>query len=169
MTFLACRQLARVVMAGAGGGAAPFKEWLGRSSAGLMERLGGAFPKTGQILSTRADLIPEDIRASLCQLQDQVTPLDVSRTQRLLAKCSVPGAFRMLNETPVASATVAQVHRALRRDSEQCVALKLLCQACAASSSRIVASSGSSGGSSPGCRRCRAFRSTKPFLRPARC
>ena len=106
----------------------PGSGWRGRlagSSAALLERLGGAFPKVGQILSTRADLIGDELRAALSELQDNVAPLP-DRTAHALLEGGLAASLEDVQTTPVASATVAQVHRAMRRDSGQCVALKLL-------------------------------------------
>lgn len=103
-----------------------FKEESGPTSALLCERLGGAFPKAGQILSTRADLVPEHIRAALCELQDNVAPLSEAETKRLLSNTGLADKFRTLSASPVACATVAQVHEATRADDGRAVAVKLI-------------------------------------------
>lgn len=92
----------------------------------LCERLGGAFPKIGQILGTRADLIGEQPRASLSKLQDDTTPLSEVATRSLLAEEGLSAAIVNLDFIPVASATIAQVHRATRRDAGEELALKLI-------------------------------------------
>lgn len=103
-----------------------FRQEFNRTSGLLCERLGGAFPKVGQILSTRADLVPEDIRTSLSKLQDNVAPLREEQTRRLLTNLGLAEKFRMLTAEPVASATVAQVHEARRSDDGRSVAIKLI-------------------------------------------
>jgi ubiquinone biosynthesis protein len=107
----------------------PRRGWSTRlitSSPVLLERLGGAFPKIGQILSTRADLIGEDLRVALSKLQDEVTPLSEVTTCKLLTASGLATALEFADFTPVASATIAQVHKARRRNTGQVVALKLI-------------------------------------------
>lgn len=96
------------------------------SSPVLLEQLGGAFPKIGQILSTRADLISEDLRVALSKLQDEVAPLPEVTTRKLLIASGIATSLELVDFTPVASATIAQVHKAKRRDTAQEVALKLI-------------------------------------------
>lgn len=102
------------------------RDGLERSLGRLCESLGGAFPKAGQILSTRADLVPEKSRESLCELQDNVTPLSEQSTKAMLAKSGVGNALCSIDLHPVASATVAQVHKANRSDDGRTVVVKVI-------------------------------------------
>ena len=80
-----------------------------------LEQLGPVFVKFGQILSTRPDLLPEDIIVELEKLQDQVPPF--SETEALLVAektfgCPLSQIFSEFSLTPLASASIAQVHAA---------------------------------------------------------
>ena len=87
----------------------------------VLEDLGPSFVKLGQIMSTRPDLIPEDILVELKKLQDEVPaePFEVIRAQveRELG-CSLSDVYESFEETPLASASIAQVHRARLRPGD---------------------------------------------------
>jgi ubiquinone biosynthesis protein len=80
-----------------------------------LEALGPIFVKFGQVLSTRRDLLPEDIADELAKLQDQVPPfpsdLAVAEVERALGR-PVDEIFDRFDREPVASASIAQVHLA---------------------------------------------------------
>jgi ubiquinone biosynthesis protein len=81
-----------------------------------LEALGPIFVKFGQMLSTRRDLIPADIADELARLQDQVPPFPSEQAVAVLEAAygkPLREVFRDFDETPVASASVAQVHFAL--------------------------------------------------------
>lgn len=95
----------------------------------VLEDLGPSFVKLGQIMSTRPDLIPEDILVELKKLQDDVPaePSDaiVEQVERELG-CALPDVYESFDETPLASASIAQVHRArLRGDDAAEVVVKV--------------------------------------------
>ena len=93
-----------------------------------LENLGPIFVKFGQMLSTRRDLIPTDIADELAKLQDQVPPFPSSQAVALLETAyrkPLREVFQSFEDTPVASASVAQVHFAVLPDGRE-VAVKIL-------------------------------------------
>lgn len=92
--------------------------------AAMLEDLGPTFVKLGQILSTRADLLPPDFIAALSRLQDQVPPFSVDEVRRTLAEAwgvPVSDHFASFDETPLASASMAQVHAGVLKDGSDVV------------------------------------------------
>jgi ubiquinone biosynthesis protein len=93
-----------------------------------LETLGPIFVKFGQVLSTRRDLLPGDIADELAFLQDRVLPFDgkiaVREIERGLRK-SISEVFSEFDETPAASASIAQVHFARLINGDE-VAVKVL-------------------------------------------
>jgi ubiquinone biosynthesis protein len=93
-----------------------------------LEELGPIFVKFGQVLSTRPDLMPPDIVAELSLLQDRVPPfpseLAVAQITRSLG-AHPDQLFAAFEHTPVASASIAQVHFATLKDGKE-VAVKVL-------------------------------------------
>ncbi|MBZ5485980.1 ubiquinone biosynthesis regulatory protein kinase UbiB [Halomonas aquamarina] len=89
-----------------------------------LEALGPIFIKFGQMLSTRRDLLPDDIANELRRLQDQVPPfpadLAAARVEKEL-EMSLEEAFAAFEQTPLASASIAQVHSARLHTGEEVV------------------------------------------------
>ena len=89
-----------------------------------LEELGPIFVKFGQILSTRRDLLPVDIADELAKLQDRVPPfagaVATARIEEALGK-PVARLFGSFDETPLAAASIAQVHAATLADGREVV------------------------------------------------
>ncbi len=80
-----------------------------------LQELGPIFVKFGQILSTRRDLMPPDIATELSLLQDRVAPFDGETARRIVEASlgqDIREAFEHFDTTPLASASIAQVHAA---------------------------------------------------------
>ena len=89
-----------------------------------LEDLGPIFVKFGQLLSTRPDLVPEDISYELSQLQDNVPPFSSELFKNNIEAAlggSVNDLFKSFEPTPLASASVAQVHAAVLTDGSDVV------------------------------------------------
>jgi len=94
-----------------------------------LQELGPIFVKFGQLLSTRRDLLPDDIADALAKLQDQVAPFDnetaLKVIQQAYGQTSLDEHFAQVEEQPMASASIAQVHAATLKDGTD-VILKLV-------------------------------------------
>ncbi len=89
-----------------------------------LEDLGPVFIKFGQMLSTRRDLLPEDIADELARLQDDVPPFSTEQAQRIIEtslKAPISELFAEFDPIPLASASVAQVHTATLHSGEAVV------------------------------------------------
>lgn len=90
----------------------------------VLQELGPIFVKFGQILSTRRDLMPPDVAEELTLLQDRVKPFDGDTALRIVEKAlgiPIEVAFASFDTTPLASASIAQVHAATLHDGRQVV------------------------------------------------
>ena len=93
-----------------------------------LEDLGPIYVKFGQILSTRRDLLPDDIAQELARLQDDVPPFPGALARATIEAAlgePIESVFRDFDETPLASASIAQVHTAELKDGKA-VVIKVL-------------------------------------------
>lgn len=98
-----------------------------RLAAALVE-LGPSFIKLGQVLSTRADLIGDAFARDLALLQDKLPPFPFEEAKRIIEQeldLPLGALFETFEETPVAAASMAQVHFATTTDGQE-VAVKIL-------------------------------------------
>src|SRR4051812_21009700 len=89
-----------------------------------LAELGPTFIKLGQILSSRPDILPKDFISELSSLQDSAAPMPVDLVFKLIEQGlgrPVPELFGSIDPTPMASASIAQVHRARLSSGEEVV------------------------------------------------
>ena len=89
-----------------------------------LERLGPTFIKLGQLLSTRADLLPGPYLEALERLQDHIEPFPYEEVERIVSGelgVRISKAFADFNPVPLAAASLSQVHRAEMRDGREVV------------------------------------------------
>jgi ubiquinone biosynthesis protein len=89
-----------------------------------LENLGPIFIKFGQALSTRPDLLAPDVAIELAKLQDSVPPFDAKLSKAIIEKAlgeDTAIVFKHFDETPLASASIAQVHAATLHNGTEVV------------------------------------------------
>ena len=89
-----------------------------------LEDLGPIFVKFGQMLSTRRDLLPDDIALELAKLQDQVPPFPSEQARAIIERAygqPLTAVFAEFESQPLASASIAQVHAARLRNGREVV------------------------------------------------
>ncbi len=93
-----------------------------------LQELGPSFIKLGQALSTRSDLIGEQIAAELAELRDKLPPFPAAQAHEIVAKefgKPIGELFEEFSDQPIAAASIAQVHFAITK-SGKAVAVKIL-------------------------------------------
>ena len=101
--------------------------FFGECVLNLFRRLGATFIKVGQIMSTRPDLLPPHIIQALAKLQDDVGPFPFAQVRTTIEEDfgrELSSLFTEFSPLPIASASVAQVHKA-RLPSGELVAVKV--------------------------------------------
>ncbi|NRA84453.1 MAG: ubiquinone biosynthesis regulatory protein kinase UbiB [Gammaproteobacteria bacterium] len=94
-----------------------------------LEQLGPVYIKFGQMLSTRRDLLSEEIAVELTKLQDSVPPFCVKQAAKIITDnlgCPIDQVFSDFEATPLASASIAQVHTATLKENNQNIVIKVI-------------------------------------------
>jgi len=89
-----------------------------------LEELGPTFVKFGQLLSVRADVLPSDFIQELSKLQDEVAPIPFETIKQVVEeelKFPIETLFSSFDREPVASASIAQVYRAITKEGDKVV------------------------------------------------
>ena len=95
--------------------------------AGDLEKMGPAFIKIGQVLSTRPDFLPVAYTEALARLQDHCEPFSFLEVEQIIVTelgVRLSKAFKEFNAVPVAAASLGQIHHAVMRDGRE-VAVKV--------------------------------------------
>jgi len=93
----------------------------------ILEELGPTFIKLGQMLSTRADIVPTDIFQELQKLQDRVPPVPPDKIREAIERelrSPIEDIFIEFDDSPIAAASIGQVHRARLKNGDK-VAVKI--------------------------------------------
>lgn len=92
--------------------------------ANSLKQMGPTYIKFGQLLSTRPDIVPAEYITALESLQDDLEPFSFADVERIIEEelgVRISKAFESLESTPLAAASLGQVHRAVLRDGREVV------------------------------------------------
>src|SRR5436305_13450745 len=92
--------------------------------ANCLKEMGPTYIKFGQVLSTRPDIVPPEYIAALESLQDSVEPFSFAEVERIVEEelaVRISRAFQTFESTPLAAASLGQLHRAVLRDGTEVV------------------------------------------------
>jgi len=106
------------------GGVEPDVQARAQAFAAALKKMGPTYVKFGQVLSTRPDVVPPEYIAALESLQDDIEPFSYADVERIVEeelRGRVSKIFLEFDATPMAAASLGQVHRATLRDGREVV------------------------------------------------